>query len=151
MQALGAAMRRREFISLIAGATAWPLGARAQQPALGFLNAAAAVDWVLAAFQRGLAEQGYVTGKNLAIEYRHANYRPELLREAARDVVRLNVNVIFAANPEALAEARNATSTIPIVGIDLEHDPVAMRYAKSLTRLRLRPTRCIVPAGTGID
>src|SRR5262249_14981311 len=46
--------------------------------------------------------------------------------------VRLNVNVIFAANPEALAEARNATSNIPIVGIDLEHDPVAMRYVKSL-------------------
>jgi putative ABC transport system substrate-binding protein len=127
-------MRRREFISLITGATAWPLGARAQQRAIGLVNAAAAVDWVIAAFQRGLAEQGYVEGKNLEIEYRHANYRPELLREAARDLVRLNVNVIFAANPEALAEARNATSNIPIVGIDLEHDPIAMRYVKSLAR-----------------
>ena len=64
-----------------------------------------AVPHLLAAFRRGLAEVGYVEGKNLAIETRTYNYRPELLAEAMRDVVHLKVNVIFAAEPEALAAA----------------------------------------------
>jgi putative ABC transport system substrate-binding protein len=132
-------MRRREFITLIGtAAAAWPLATRAQQPpmlVIGALNAAAAwVPHLLAAFRRGLAEEGYVEGKNLAIEYRNTNFRPELLREAARDLVQLNVNVIFAGNPEALAAARNATTSIPVVGIDLESDPVAKGYVKSFAR-----------------
>jgi putative ABC transport system substrate-binding protein len=78
-------MRRREFISFIAGAAAWPLVARAQQaamPVIGVLNpvpAAEAIPHLLAAFRRGLAEAGYVEGKNLAIEYRFTNFRPELM------------------------------------------------------------------------
>ena len=96
-------MRRREFISVIAGATAWPLAARAQQPAMpvvGFLSpvTAEATPHLLAAFRQGLAEAGYVEGKNLAIEYRFANFKLELLPELAGDLVRRNVNVIFAAN-----------------------------------------------------
>ena len=96
--------------------------------------AAEAIPHLLAAFRRGLAEAGYVEGKNLAIEYRFSNYRPELLPEAAGDLVRLNVNVIFAASPWAVAAARNATGNIPVVAIDLESDPVAMGYVKSLAR-----------------
>jgi putative tryptophan/tyrosine transport system substrate-binding protein len=73
-----------------------------------------------------------VEGKNLAVENRFTNFRPEPMHEAASDLVRLNVNVIFAATPEAVAAARNATSRIPIVGLDLESDPLAMGYIKSL-------------------
>jgi ABC-type uncharacterized transport system substrate-binding protein len=118
---------RRELIAgLGSAALAWPLGARAQQPAIPVVGTAAAVPWeavphLLAAFRRGLAEAGYVEGKNLAIETRTYNYRPELLAEVMRDLVRLNVNVIFAAGPEPLAEARNATTSIPIVGTDFEN------------------------------
>ncbi len=132
-------MKRRDFITLLGGATAWPLAARAQRPAMpviGVLGPATAevIPHLLAAFRRGLAEAGYVEGKNLAIEYRFANFRLELLPEAAGDLVRLNVNVIFAIGPEPLAAARKATASIPIVAIDLESDPVALGYVKSLAR-----------------
>jgi len=75
-------------------------------------------------------------GKNLTIEYRFANVivRPESIPEFAGDLVRLNMNVIFAASPEAVAAVRNATTSIPIVGLDLESDPVAKGYVKSLAR-----------------
>jgi putative tryptophan/tyrosine transport system substrate-binding protein len=73
-------------------------------------------------------------GQNLAIEYRFTNFRPELMREAAGDLVRLNVNAIFAIAPEAVAAARNATTSIAIVALDLESDPLARGYIKSLVR-----------------
>jgi hypothetical protein len=133
-------MKRREFISLIIGATAWPLGARAQQPAMpviGFLSpvpAAEAIPHLIAAFRQGLAEAGFQQGENLAIEYRFTNFKPELMQQAASDVVRRKVNVIYAHTPEGGAAARNATTSIPIVGGDLESDPIAMGYVKSLAR-----------------
>ena len=130
-------MRRREFIITLGGAAAtvgWPLAARAQQPAMpviGFIAEVPLVEPLLAAFRRVMAELGYVEGKNFAAEYR---LKPESLPQAAADLVRLNVNVIFAAAPEALAAASNATTSIPVVGIDLESDPVAKGYVKSLAR-----------------
>src|SRR6516162_4530618 len=134
-------MRRREFITTLGGVAAtvaWPLAARAEQtPVIGFLNplpSAETIPDLIAAFQRGLAEAGFQEGKNLAIEYRFTNFKPELMQQAASDVVRRKVNVIFAATPEAGAAARNATTSIPIVGVDLESDPVAMGYVKSLAR-----------------
>jgi putative tryptophan/tyrosine transport system substrate-binding protein len=132
-------MRRRDFLSVIAGAAAWPVAARAQQPAMpviGVLDRAApeAIRHLLAAFRQGLAEAGYLDGKNLAIEYRLANEKTDLLSELARDLVRPNVSVIFAATPEAVAAARNATTSIPVVALDLESDPVAMGYVKSIAR-----------------
>ncbi len=132
-------MRRRDFLSVIAGATAWPLAARAQQramPVVGFLSpvTAEATPHLLAAFRQGLAETGYVEGKNLAIEYRFANFRLELLPDLAGDLVRRNVNVIFAPTPETVVAARNATTSIPIVALDLESDPLAKGYVKSLAR-----------------
>jgi ABC-type uncharacterized transport system substrate-binding protein len=136
----GAAMRRREFISVIAGAAVLPLGARAEQaamPVIGFLAPAPASGPTLhldAAFRQGLAEAGYVEGKNLAIEYRFANFRPELIPEFAGDLVRLNVNVIFASTPEAVAAVKDATTSISVVALDLESDPVAKGYVKSLAR-----------------
>ena len=104
-------------------------GDRLPQPVPG-----GALPHLVAAFRRGLAEEGYVEGKNLAIEYRFTNFRPELMQEAASDLVRLKVNVIFAATPEAVAAARSATSSIPTVALDLESDPLAMGYIKSLAR-----------------
>ena len=105
-------------------------------PVIGFVSAGAesSAAHLLVAFRQGLAEAGYVEGKNLAIEYRFTNFRPELLPEAAGDLVRLNVNVIFAITPEAVAAARNATSNIPVVALDLESDPVAKGYVKNLAR-----------------
>ena len=129
-------MRRRNFLSVIAGATAWPLTARAQQPAMlviGYLIEGAKVEHLLAAFRRGLAEAGYVEGKGIAIEYRFV-IGPELMSEAAGDLVRRNVNVIAALTPAAVAAARNATTSIPIVALDLESDPLAIGYVKSFAR-----------------
>ena len=129
-------MRRREFITLVGSAATWPLAARAEQiPVIGFLSPLPSGEPPpFAGFRRGLAEEDYVEGKNLAIESRFANFRPELLKEAAGDLVRLGVNVIFAAYPESLVAARNATSSVPTVAVDLESDPVAMGYIKSLAR-----------------
>jgi putative ABC transport system substrate-binding protein len=132
-------MRRREFITLAGGAVAaWPLAARAQQPAMPvagllFTNDAW-VPHVRAAFVQGLTEEGYVEGKNVALDVRFANFKLELLPEAARDLVRRKVDVIFAATPETIVPAMNATSSIPIVATDLENDPVAKGYVKSLAR-----------------
>jgi putative tryptophan/tyrosine transport system substrate-binding protein len=131
-------MRRREFIAGIGAAAAWPLAVRAQQqqmPVIGFLSPLPSGEPPpFAGFRRGLAEEGYVEGKNLAIEKRFTNFRSELMNEAAGDLVRLEVSVIFAAYPESLVGARNATSSIPTVAVDLESDPVAMGYIKSLAR-----------------
>ena len=127
-------MRRREFISLIAGAAAWPLTARGEQmPVIGFLQEAD-VPPLVAAFGQGLAEASYVDGKNLAIEYRFSKLRPELLPDMARDLAHRDMSVIFTAGPLAVAAARNATNIIPIVAVDLESDPLATGYIKSIAR-----------------
>jgi len=127
-------MRRRDILSLIAIATTWPLTARAEQtPVVGLLSPMPSGERpAYAAFRRGLAEEGYVEGKNLAIENRFTNFRPELMNEAAGDLVRHEVTVIFAGYPESIAAARTATNRIPTVAVDLESDPVAMGYIKSL-------------------
>jgi putative ABC transport system substrate-binding protein len=133
-------MRRRDIITLLGGAIAsWPLATQAQQPAIPVIGVLGPgmfepIPLLLGAFREGLAQAGYVEGKNLAIEYRFANWRLELLPEAARDLAHGKVNVIFALTPETVVAARNATTSIPIVALDLESDPVAKGYAKSLAR-----------------
>jgi len=129
-------MKRRDFLPVIAGATIWPLAARAQKqtmPVVGILGPSLTAEQQAAlfgAFRQGLADAGYVVGKNVAIEERFTS--PELAFEAARELVRRNVNVIFASVPDSVVAARNATTSIPIVALDLESDPLAKGYVSSL-------------------
>ncbi len=103
-------------------------------PVIGyFVEGAKVAEPLLAAFRQGLAEAGYVEGKNIAIEYRFV-IGPELMSKAARDLVRRNVNVIAALSPSAVAATREATTSIPVVALDLESDPLAIGYVKSLGR-----------------
>jgi putative tryptophan/tyrosine transport system substrate-binding protein len=114
-------MNRREFIALVGGATAWPITARGQQPAIpvvGFLStgSSAAFAELSEAFQKGLSESGYVDGRNVAIEYRWAEGRYDLLPKMAADLVVRKVAVIASTGgPPAVEAAAAATSTVPIV------------------------------------
>jgi len=132
-------MRRRDFIALAAGATALrPLAGRAQQaarrPTIGFLGAATPSAWSnwVAAFVERLRERGWSEGSNLAIEYRWAEGRHERYGEIAAEFVRLKVDVIVTVGA-AVAEAKQATSVIPIV-FALANDPVGSGLVASLAR-----------------
>jgi putative tryptophan/tyrosine transport system substrate-binding protein len=136
-------VNRREFITFGGAAVALPFAAGAQQPTsyrIGHLAIAAPTDtppppptnWN--AFVQGLREVGYIAGPNIAFEHRSAHGQPELFPKLALELASLKVDVIFARGTWALAAAKSATKTIPIVGIDLEIDPVEAGLVETIAR-----------------
>ena len=132
-------MRRREFISLLGGAAAWPLAARAQQPAklptVGYLGSgtpATQSQWA-AAFVQRLHEVGWIDGRTVAIEYRWAEGRDERAAEIASEFVRRKVDVIVTSGTAVIVAVKQATEAIPIV-FAAAGDPVGTGLVASLAR-----------------
>ena len=129
---------RREFITLLGGAAAWPLVAHAQQVrkihTIGYLNPGlAALPGVYTAFTNALQVLGWIEGQNIAIERRYAENRLERLPELAAELVRLNVEVIVAVGTLGPLAAKRATSTIPIV-MTAAGDPLGSGLVASLAQ-----------------
>src|SRR6516225_7621868 len=132
-------LKRRQFITLLAGTAAWPLAARAQQPALpviGFMStlSPASISRPVAGFHDGLKEAAYIEGRNVAIGYRWAQGHYDRLPELAADLVRRKVAVIVASGGDPSPQiAKAATQTIPIV-FGMFGDPVREGLVDSLSR-----------------
>ena len=125
---------RRELITLLGGAAAWPLAARAQRPPVRMPRIGIIDDEpVWDSFRQGLRDFGYIENQNIAIEYRSAEGKVDRLAQAARDLVSIPVDVIVVTGSPATRAVRQATSTIPIVAIGVG-DPLRAGFAVSLAR-----------------
>ena len=131
--------QRREFVTLLGGAAAWPLAARAQKSEkiarIGYLSSANPRSMpAFQAFEQRLRELGYFEGQNIVIEYRNAEGEIDRLPDLAADLVRLDVNVIVTASDPATRAAKGATTTIPILMMAINYDPIALGYIDSIAR-----------------
>jgi putative tryptophan/tyrosine transport system substrate-binding protein len=132
-------VKRREFITLLGGAAvAWPLGARAQQPAtpvIGLLrdSTAAGSEFMVDGLRKGLSEAGFVEGRNLTIKYAWTEGRSERLSALAAELVHRHVHVLVSSALNATYAAKAATSTIPVV-FAVNNDPVATKLVTSVNR-----------------
>jgi putative ABC transport system substrate-binding protein len=131
-------MKRREFITLVGGAAALPIAARAQPQTglvrrIGYLGTGAAIPLLLEAFRQGLHELNWVEGKNIVIDYRFAEGRYDRLPGLAAELIQLKVDVIVASPTPATLAAKNATQTIPVVGIGFDN-PIENGLITSLAR-----------------
>jgi putative ABC transport system substrate-binding protein len=130
---------RREFISaltvsLLAAPAAGEAQPAARVPRIAVLGLTPANPTLAEAFKQGLGDSGYTEGRNVVIEFRDADGRPERLPQLAADLVRLEVDVLFARGAGALSAVKQATSRIPTVAVDLESDPVAMGFVRNLAQ-----------------
>ena len=131
-------MRRREILALVGGVAAWPITARAQQaamPVIGFVHARSREDSasLVATFRKGLAENGYVEGQNLVIEYRFAAGQYDQLPKLTTELIRRPVTVLVTGADPAAMVGKRATDTIPIV-FAVGGDPVKLGLVASLNR-----------------
>jgi putative tryptophan/tyrosine transport system substrate-binding protein len=127
---------RRDFVTLLGGAVAWPVVAQAQQPAMpvvGFLHPSSPDAYCLRAFRQGLKDAGFIGGENMAVVYRWAENQMDRLPELAVELVRRQVAVIASAAPPSTFAAKAATTAIPIVFI-VGEDPVRLGLVASLAR-----------------
>jgi putative ABC transport system substrate-binding protein len=132
-------MRRREFITLLGGATAWPLAARAQQPAMpviGVLSPLSAVGAVrnISSLRQGLRELGYVEGTNVAIEYRFAEGVTERFAKLTAELLAFKPAVIVVGSSTGILAARSITDVVPLISIGSSEDLVVRRLAESFAR-----------------
>jgi putative ABC transport system substrate-binding protein len=133
-------MRRREFITLLAGsAAAWPVAARAQNSGkivrIGILTTANPRSTsFIQAFEQRLRELGYIEGQNMVIDFRNAEGQVDRLPDLAADLVRLGADVIVTATQPATRAVKNATTSIPILMVAINFDPIALGYVDSLAR-----------------
>src|SRR5262245_39677724 len=128
--------RRRFLLASLTGVLAAPPAAEAQQarpaPVVGILHDSAGPSTTIRGLQEGLRQLGYIDGQTINFEIRFAGGKRENLAALARDLVRRKVDVVFAVGAATLRAAREASGTMPIVTIDLETDPVAAGYARSV-------------------
>ena len=135
-------MNRRDTLSMLAALGVAPLSARAQQvartPVIGFLHPGfpgiAGTNPAAAALVRSLRRIGFIEGETIRIEYRWGEGKPQTLAGLAAELVRLKVDAIIALGRGSIVAAKAASSTVPIVGVDLEADPVASGFVASLAR-----------------